>query len=476
MLRLVLLLWFTISFAYGEKSLTITKINHDIEIDGQIQDSEWSTAALADNFLEVMPSENTPSITKTETFVTYDEKNLYVSFKAYDNPNLIRARQSKRDAIFSDDLVGIIIDPNNSGVMAYQFFCNPLGNQGDGQKFGQSEREDWDAVWYSAGQLTDNGYQVEMAIPFSTFRISNSDSYHFRISFFRITPRDDSRRQNAWTPFDRNNPCDICQLGHLYGVENIDTIHLIEISNKPGHYVSMDTSSIQPGQTYFLNVEAGNHAITAETTVPVSIELNSIQIDDLWDCDGNTVVDSIDLHQDENDWLTVAAAFYTGNFDLLTVDTVEYKMADCYTSSFTSMPYFALEWTSSETPPMLRTTTLALEDTVTSLIMDTSFSAIPFKGPMFKDKDGNFYCTNPTVWNFTVEEMFYGWLSFNYYGLNMILIEATDQAFADYYAGDPLQMNQYTMPNSNIEGGLGLFSSTSSTFFFVYIKPEELDT
>jgi hypothetical protein len=25
----------------------------------------------------------------------------------------------------------------------------------------------------------------------------------------------------------------------------------------------------------------------------------------------------------------------------------------------------------------------------------------------------------------------------------------------------------------NIDGGLGLFSSTSSAFFFVYIKPEE---
>jgi len=122
---------------------------------------------------------------------------------------------------------------------------------------------------------------------------------------------------------------------------------------------------------------------------------------------------------------------------------------------------------------MIRTTTLALEDSTSNFIVDSSFSAIAFKGPMLVDSNGDLYRVNPTVWNLTIETLFYGWLSFNYYGINMILIEATDQAFANYYAGDPLQMNQYTMPNTNINNGLGLFSSTSSAYFFVYVKPEE---
>ncbi len=185
------------------------------------------------------------------------------------------------------------------------------------------------------------------------------------------------------------------------------------------------------------------------------------------------MVDSIDLHIEDNDLITLLMAYASGDLSLLSVDTVEYKTANCFTSSFTSMPYFALEWSSEDEPNMLRTTTIALEDTISNVIIDTTLSAHAFKGHMLVDENGNKYWPNPTVWNFSVEEMYYGWLSFYYFGYNMIIIEATDDAFANYYAGDPLQINQYTMPNSNINGGLGLFSSTSSAFFFVYIKPEE---
>lgn len=252
-----------------------------------------------------------------------------------------------------------------------------------------------------------------------------------------------------------------------------DTIVLSEADSLPGHYVAENSDHhIESGETYELHVSTENHNIQGQTVIPAEISLQSVNVDNLWDCEGNTVVDSIDLHIDDNDMLTLLAVMGTGDLSLLTVDSVEYKTANCYTSSFTSMPFFALQWNSDGDPGMLRTTTIALEDTISNAIIDTSLSAHAFKGHMLVDSLGNKYWPNPTVWNFTVEEMYYGWLSFNYYGYNMIVIEATDDAFANYYAGDPLQMNQYTMPNSNIEGGLGLFSSTSSAFFFVYIKPE----
>ncbi|MBT7822660.1 MAG: DUF4249 family protein [Candidatus Marinimicrobia bacterium] len=250
-------------------------------------------------------------------------------------------------------------------------------------------------------------------------------------------------------------------------------LSLSEVDGLPGHYVVNDQEIItQSGNTYRLEIIAEEHSIFAETIIPASIDLNSVQIDNLWECEGNTIVDSINLHQDENDLITVGMVINSGNLSLLTVDTVVYKTANCYTASFTSMPFFGLGWTSEELPGMLRTTTYALEDTFSNAIIDTSFSAHAFKGHMLLDEDGNKYWPNPIVWNFNVEEMYYGWLAFNYYGYNMIIIEATDDAFSNYYSGDPMQMNQYTMPNSNIDGGFGLFSSTSSSFFFVYIKPE----
>ena len=272
----VLILLCTTLFA--NKTLTISKTETVIQIDGIIDDLEWGGSAIADGFVEVMPAENEPAITETQVFVTYDKKNLYVAFKAFDDPSKIRAHQSKRDAIFEDDMVGLILDTQNDGVMAYQFFCNPLGNQGDGQKFGQSEREDWDAVWTSSGRMTETGYEIEMAIPFSSFRVPNVMDHHWRISFFRVTPREDSRRQNSWTPFDRNDQCVLCQLGHLCGIKDIVTRSSFEFL--PSLVGSQDNET-RGNFGLGMKIPIGNNS-TAEITINPDfsqVESNQSRID-----------------------------------------------------------------------------------------------------------------------------------------------------------------------------------------------------
>ena len=65
------------------------------------------------------------------------------------------------------------------------------------------------------------------------------------------------------------------------------------------------------------------------------------------------------------------------------------------------------------------------------------------------------------------------WLYFNYYGLQLINVQVVDQAYYDYFSGDPFvfnnQQNQFILPDSNIENGYGLFSSTLSKSFFIYL-------
>ena len=53
--------------------------------------------------------------------MSYDTKNLYIAFHSFDNPELIRANQSKRDDIEDDDRVIISIDPRNDGVVEHYF-------------------------------------------------------------------------------------------------------------------------------------------------------------------------------------------------------------------------------------------------------------------------------------------------------------------------------------------------------------------
>ena len=262
----------------SEKTIDLKNVSNSIIIDGVIDESEWADAKTIGDFVEITPGENLPAVAQTKVYVTYDSKHLYIAFNAFDDQGSIRANQSKRDDISDDDNIGVLIDPRNDGVAAYFFSCNPYGNQSDGQKFGESERNDWDAIWNSSGRIKDDGYEVEMAIPFSTFRTANLGEFHWRINFFRVVPRQDSKRIDSWVPIDRNNRCDICQIGHLKGIKDIHVKSPIEVlPSLVGSYEDSFSNNIGFG----ISLPIGKTA-TAEVTFNPDfsqVESNETKID-----------------------------------------------------------------------------------------------------------------------------------------------------------------------------------------------------
>jgi hypothetical protein len=125
-----------------------------------------------------------------------------------------------------------------------------------------------------------------------------------------------------------------------------------------------------------------------------------------------------------------------------------------------------------EEPGMMRVISFALDDTVTNAIVDSSLAAHAFKGHMWVDENGNYYWPNPSVVNLSQDVIDFSWLLFNYYGPYLIAIQATDHAFSDYFLGDPFRQNQWILPDSNVDGGYGLFSAVASRYFVVYVAPD----
>ena len=140
------------------------------------------------------PSENVSRRSRPSFWMTYDAEQLYVAFRALDpEPAAIRARLTDRDRAFQDDFVGVVLDTFNDERRAFEFFVNPLGVQMDLIQNDVTGNEDdtWDAIWTSAGRITDEGYVVEMAIPFSSLRFPRADGEQtWGIDALRIYPRD----------------------------------------------------------------------------------------------------------------------------------------------------------------------------------------------------------------------------------------------------------------------------------------------
>jgi len=210
--------------------LVVNHTSDDIKIDGQLDDTAWVLAAIADNFSEHYPGDQTKPPVETRAYITYNDDYLYVAFLCFDDPASIRSSYCERDKIESDDNVRFCLATFGRSDYAYIFYANPDGIQGDALLNYNSEEDDkYDLIWESAGTVTDSGYQVEMAIPFSTLRFSNQADQIWYADFWRNRPRE-TVAEYSWAALDRDNSCWPCQWGRISGISGAKSGKGIEIT------------------------------------------------------------------------------------------------------------------------------------------------------------------------------------------------------------------------------------------------------
>jgi hypothetical protein len=204
-----------------------------IRIDARLDEAAWSAATPIAVAYEWYPTDNTPAPVSTEVLVTYDDRNLYVAFRAKDpQPSRIRARFQERDAGKDDDLVGFYIDPFNDDRRAYQFLINPLGVQIDAINSDVEGGEDftWEGIWESAGMITSDGYVVEVAVPLQQLRIpSRGGTQTWGFMAIREWPRDVQHRLRS-VETDLNRNCLVCQFQDLHGFDTKASGRGVEIT------------------------------------------------------------------------------------------------------------------------------------------------------------------------------------------------------------------------------------------------------
>lgn len=198
----------------------IPSITGNIVIDGALDEAAWQQAQVIDLPYETQPAENGQAPVQTTARVMADQDNFYISFVALDpEPHKIRAFYRDRDKMWEDDSIGIKIDTYHDGKLAYQFFVNALGVQGDAieNEITKTENSAWDGIWHSAGKITAAGYQVEVAIPLRMLNFNDGLAQQkWRLELVRFYPRD-VRHRLSNVKILRNDPCMICQMQTVTG-------------------------------------------------------------------------------------------------------------------------------------------------------------------------------------------------------------------------------------------------------------------
>jgi hypothetical protein len=165
-------------------SLTTLQIPHLVRepqledfADMQVSPSIAGTMLKVDQFWQHDPIDGQAISQKTEAYLGYTDKNLYVVFLAYDNdaPH-IRNHMVRREQINEEDQVGIFLDTFHDHRHGVFFFINPSGVQQEGTLFeGQQDIDlSWDTIWKSETRVSKKGWIGFISVPFKSLRFKST--------------------------------------------------------------------------------------------------------------------------------------------------------------------------------------------------------------------------------------------------------------------------------------------------------------
>ena len=165
-----------------------------ISIDGNLNEPEWQTAAVIDNYYEVSPYTLKKSEYKTTALIFSNEDGIYVSFKNYQKKSSMMTNKSMRDQTpETSDQNGIAIDFDGNRSKAYMFQVTLADVQADGiRALGGSPKYDWDGDWEVKTKKYDDFWISEYYIPWNVVLMKNfsSDFRTINVTTFRYIAND----------------------------------------------------------------------------------------------------------------------------------------------------------------------------------------------------------------------------------------------------------------------------------------------
>jgi hypothetical protein len=223
---LFFVLFITFNYSQNRKEIKITRFNNPPKIDGIINDSQWNGLEPATGFERWMPNNGQKEREGYESFIYlgYDDTGIYIAGKFNDpNPSLIPLEFSQRDDIWevNADSFWLSINTNDDNLNDQGFQVTSAGTLGDTYTSGEFSEDDWnfDTVFEAKVSIDENGWNMEMKIPYSALRFPSSDIQSWGIQFSRRII--EFGEFYTWNYIDTKTSTFRESLGLLNGLKNI---------------------------------------------------------------------------------------------------------------------------------------------------------------------------------------------------------------------------------------------------------------
>jgi len=209
----------------------LPRLSEPMAIDGKLSESSWAQASILTQFSTYNPVDGRPAQDSIEVRMFYAEDALYMGVRAWAPTGTVRATLAERDRIQNDDWIALHLDTFNDQRRSFVFAVNPLGVQADGMRSEQSAGPgvsraslqgldlSQNYLWQSAGRVLDDGFEIEVRVPFKSIRFQMGTSQDWGVQVVRQVQR--TGYQETWTPVSRAQQSFAAQQGHLRGMSGM---------------------------------------------------------------------------------------------------------------------------------------------------------------------------------------------------------------------------------------------------------------
>jgi hypothetical protein len=216
-------------------------------IDGILSEECWKTGDWAGEFIQWIPREGAAPSQPTFVKLVYDDKNIYVAFRAVDHePDKILSLGGRRDQ-FRGDMVGITFDSYHDHRTGFEFDVTAAGQKIDLLLTNPSNPDmNWTAVWYVQVGTEDSAWTAEFEIPFSQLRYSSDEEQVWGMHCWRWIDR--LQEESDWEPQSSTGPGILYLFGELRGLRGLPSSRRIEVM--PFSLGKLSTFSAEPGNPF----------------------------------------------------------------------------------------------------------------------------------------------------------------------------------------------------------------------------------
>ena len=221
------------------------------KIDGDLSDAVWQNAPVAKDFVQWNPDNGKaePNGFESEVKILYDDEAIYFGAMLHDPyPDSILTELAQRDDNGKNaDWFAVWINPYKDGLSDINFFITAAGVQIDSRTTDNGDDLNWNAVWKSEVRITEDGWIVELAIPYQALRFPETDIQSWALNIGRSIRR--TRSTYTWSYINTAVGRPEIYAGILEGIENIESPvrlsllpyvsgYVNRLSNVPGEGVS----------------------------------------------------------------------------------------------------------------------------------------------------------------------------------------------------------------------------------------------